>query len=214
MTKVIPAKTHAKFPSPNEIGEALRAAFLSVLCDLPNSHAARSQKWVETLADQLSQINPWDSAHLLHKIWNRPKRALDHGEFVTDIAIVEKVSTTGIQTRSGNKRKIKHQPEYVKLMLLAVESEFEPNSQHQLDDLSKLVIVNTPARIFVASRAGNGVQPKLESAQLGLFAEVIRDVQGELFILALMPHPRDWRMDMKVHEIKSLFYNKGNWIPC
>jgi len=214
MTNTSPISVRGSHPSPGLIGEALRSAFMTVICDLPETPAERSQKWVVCLGHLLAQLKPWDSAHLLHKTWGRQKRALDYGEFVTDIAIVEKVNTAGIRTRSGSLQKVKHQPEYVRRMLLAVESEFETNSQHQLDDLSKLLVVNAPVRIFVASRAGNGIQSKLEPAQLRLFADVISDVQGEIFMIALMPHPRHWRAGMQVKEISVFLYSAGDWATC
>jgi hypothetical protein len=102
--------------------------------------------------------------------------------------------------------------EYARRLLVAVESEFGNRTPDWLDDLSKLVVVDVPMRIFIAARAGSGLRPDLEEAQLQTFAEVLRDSRYAGFILALLPQPSTWEMGMPESAVSTFVLQDGDWI--
>lgn len=204
----------ATAPAASDIAAAVRRAFATTLQELPKDHAERSQEWVEHLAHGLGALLPGANRRLLHKQWGHEKSGFAHGEFLVDVAIVEVASIRGVMALAAGLAEKDHQPEYARRLLLAAESEFEPDTRSWLDDLSKLVVVDAPVRVFVASRAGAGQRPDLEKAQLQLFAEVLRDVYCERFVLALLPHPKVWEPGLPAGVVSTYVLGEGGWSPC
>lgn len=145
-------------------------------------HKSLSSLFVAGLGDFLK--NSFSKEHHRCQIQNIKEGKRIKGEWLLDIAIVH------LKELNLNKP-IK----YIDKIEVAVESEFDSGIESFFDDFCKLLIIDSPIKIFINGvKRKNNKDPYVES-RMQIIHQILKDQQDlySTYLICFVDHPMHWR---------------------